>query len=101
MYIEIDDEGHKLEYRKECPETTEELIELLAASEANTLFRFRRLINNTYDYLFIEEPIQIMRVTRMGMTDFLLTERPNTSVVKTTISELKILLSLLQADHDY
>ena len=100
MYIEIADEGYKFEYRKECPETTEELIELLAASEANTLFRFRRLINNVNGYPYIEEPIQIIRVTRLGMTDFLFTEKPNTSIVKTTINELKMLLSLLQADHD-
>ena len=100
MYIEIDDEGRKFEYRKECPETTEELIELLAASEANTLIRFRRLINDVNDYPFIEEPIQIIRVTRLGMTDFLFTKKPNTSIVKTTINELKMLLSLLQADHD-
>ena len=96
MFIEISNEGHKLEYKKECPETTEELIELLAASEANTLFRFRILINNVNDYPSNEEPIQLIRVTRIGMTDFLFTKQPNTSIVKTTINELKMLLSLLQ-----
>ena len=100
MFIEIDNEGHNLEYRKECPETTEELFELMATSDANTLYRFRELVNHANELPSTTKPIQIIRVTRMGMTDFLFTKKPNTSIVKTTINELKMLLSLLQADHD-
>ena len=96
MYIEIDDEGHKFEYKRESPETTEELIEILASSEADTLSRLRILINNIdVDYPFIEEPIQIMRVTRLGTSNFLFTKRPCATTAKTTINELKMFLSLL------
>ena len=95
MFIEIDNEGHKLEYRKECPETTEELFELMATSDANTLYRFRELVNHINELHFTTEPIQIIRVTRIGMTDFLFTKRPNAIIVKTSIDELKLFLSLL------
>ena len=95
MFIEIDDEGHRLEYRRECPETTEELFELMATSDANTLYRFRELVNHINELSFTTEPIQVMRVTRRGMTDFLFTKKPNAAIVKSSIDELKLFLSLL------
>ena len=95
MFIVVDNEGHRLEYRKECPETKEELFELMATSDANTLRRFRELVNHANELPFTTEPIQVIRVTRIGMTDFLITKRPNAVIVKTSIDELKLFLSLL------
>ena len=95
MFIVVDNEGHRLEYRRECPETTVELFELMATSDANTLYRFRELVNHANELPSTTEPIQVIRVTRIGMTDFLITKRPNAAIVKTSIDELKLFLSLL------
>ena len=95
MFIEIDDEGHKFEYRRECPETTEELFELMATSDANTLYRFRKLVNHVNELPSTTEPIQVIRVTILGMTDFLFTKKPNAAIVESSIDELKLFLSLL------
>ena len=94
MFIEIYDEGHKFEYRRECPETTEELIELMATSDANTLYRFRELVNHVNELPFTTEPIQVIRVTILGVTDFLFTKKPYATIVKSSIDELKLFLSL-------